>query len=486
MLSASQWIRIVFAPLLLILVVDQVSKQIAESNLSVVAESVTPWLSLQLHHNYGFMLGGMHDLSKLYTVVVPSTLGAFLFYLFAVIQYFLPIYSPTMRVGLSIFAGGVLSNIVDRARWGFVVDFIQLRGFGLTTGVMNIADILQWFGVAVFLGSFLRHSRFLYPQDERRKRKWIDSEFQGRYCATLVLVGFFFAVITGLLSYTFLRTSLESGLVQPEMREQFAQGFISVFAGASLLFFITLFVLGVHLSHRVIGPVRNFEGFLDGVLQGRMRTFKLRDRDEFAQFEVLAERFQKFFVENLGVTPAALEEKNAAPSISGVTYDGKLIEPGALAGRRVWLIFYRYATCPLCVGHLDSVRETIGRAKAAGVSVMAVFESRPDQFLKDGTGMTSAILQESGIPLIADPERILYRKFRAQVRRAAAFKPSVLLALWRARKRGIFQESIDGELGQLPAHFLIERDGTIFKAYYAADLTDHPPVAWLEPFLNSP
>lgn len=485
MLSVSQWIRIVFAPLLAVVLLDQLTKQAAEAHLTVVPQSVTAWLSLQLHHNSGFMLGGLRELPKLYTVVIPSTFGAFLFYLFAVVQYFLPIYSPSMRVGLSIFAGGVLSNVIDRARYGFVIDFIQLRGFGFVSGIMNVADLLQWVGVGLGLGSYIKHNRVLYPQDERRRRKWIDAEFQGRYCGTLVLIGAFFAIISGLLSYTFLRTSLESGLVQAELRQQFVQGFISVFSAAACIFFVTLFVLGIHLSHRIIGPIRNFEGFLDSLLQGRMRSFKLRDQDEFTEFEQLADRFQKFFVENLRIIPTPLQPNALAPAISGVTYDGTMLDAKALEGRRVWLIFYRYATCPLCVNHLESIKATIDQVKAAGVTVIAVFESLPEQFLKPDTGLTSSILQGCGIPLIADPDRILYRKFRTQIKLAAAFKPAVLWGLWQARRRGILQKSVDGEVGQLPAHFLIERDGTVKSHYYAKSLTDHPPVSWLEPFLRN-
>src|SRR5262249_7990732 len=138
-------------------------------------------------------------------------------------------------------------------------------------------------------------------------------------------------------------------------------------------------VIGIHLSHRLAGPILSFERFLDDVMHGKSRTLKLRRTDEFKQLEQVADRFYQQFHERLGIAATSLGVGEAAPAFVAATLTGGTVDIQQLLGSKIWLIFYRYATCPLCAVHLNDIKETVARARGAGVRVLAVYESRPQE-----------------------------------------------------------------------------------------------------------
>ena len=57
-------------------------------------------------------------------------------------------------IGLVI--GGALGNVIDRVRFGYVVDFIDVSGTGVVPGVFNVADSAITIGVVLLIiDSFL-------------------------------------------------------------------------------------------------------------------------------------------------------------------------------------------------------------------------------------------------------------------------------------------------------------------------------------------
>ncbi len=62
----------------------------------------------------------------------------------------------TTPVALALVAGGALGNVVDRARLGYVVDFIHVKGWP----VFNVADIAVVAGMGLlFISQFRRRER---------------------------------------------------------------------------------------------------------------------------------------------------------------------------------------------------------------------------------------------------------------------------------------------------------------------------------------
>ena len=58
-------------------------------------------------------------------------------------------------LGIALFLAGGLSNWIDRARSGVVVDFLNVGVGWLRTGIFNVADVAIMLGIAVFVVSEL-------------------------------------------------------------------------------------------------------------------------------------------------------------------------------------------------------------------------------------------------------------------------------------------------------------------------------------------
>ena len=81
----------------------------------------------------------------------------------AVVSVFI-VRSPEKKLlcaGLALILGGALGNVIDRLRFGHVVDFVDLHAFGWHWPAFNVADSAITLGAAllVFEGLFPREAR---------------------------------------------------------------------------------------------------------------------------------------------------------------------------------------------------------------------------------------------------------------------------------------------------------------------------------------
>jgi signal peptidase II len=71
--------------------------------------------------------------------------------------------SPERRVfcaGLALILGGAIGNVIDRLRFGYVVDFLDLHAAGWHWPAFNVADSAITLGAALLiLDGFRRHER---------------------------------------------------------------------------------------------------------------------------------------------------------------------------------------------------------------------------------------------------------------------------------------------------------------------------------------
>ncbi len=139
------------------------------------------------------------------------------------------------------------------------------------------------------------------------------------------------------------------------------------------------------------------------------------------------------------------------------------------------LVFRRFASCPICNVHLNSVARRHDEITAAGVREVVVFHSPVE-----------AILPHQGqLPFdaIADPDYRLYREFGVEFSLRAVLDPRAWTAwlkpqAWRAGLREVRDPggkwfSIRGAsmLG-MPAELLIEPDGHVLAAKYGTHAND--------------
>ncbi|NBY20169.1 hypothetical protein EBQ74_07980, partial [bacterium] len=85
---------------------------------------------------------------------------------------------------------------------------------------------------------------------------------------------------------------------------------------------------------------------------------------------------------------------------------------------------------------------------------------------------------------VPDPNKLLYELYQTDVSLKAVYRPSVALQFLKALANGFLQGSIDGQLGQVPASFLIAEDGIIENIYYGKTIADHIPFSEVDRFIE--
>lgn len=140
--------------------------------------------------------------------------------------------------------------------------------------------------------------------------------------------------------------------------------------------------------------------------------------------------------------------------------------PIPLPSKFVHLQFRRFSGCPMCNLHIQSFIRRHAELVSKNVQEIAVFYSAPEVMLKR--------FSDVPFPLVADPEKSLYRLFSVESSIKALLHPFAMLAAVKGMVAcGVsLPRSGESPLG-LPADFLIDGDGRIIAAHYGAHAYDH-------------
>lgn len=133
----------------LILLLDQLTKFSICNNLTP-GESI-PVLKnlfhLTLVQNRGACFGIFPHQTAFFTLISVVVVG------FVLLSYKrLKSYSPLFGVGLALILGGAIGNLIDRLRFGFVVDFLDFRIWP----VFNFADASICVGAGLLILQMLK------------------------------------------------------------------------------------------------------------------------------------------------------------------------------------------------------------------------------------------------------------------------------------------------------------------------------------------
>jgi signal peptidase II len=102
---------------------------------------------------------GLPYQSVLFSVVSVLALLAIAYY-----AWRLPASSTLPRVGLGLIMGGALGNLVDRVRFGYVIDFVDAFWGTYHWPAFNVADSCITIGVSLLILDMLRN-----PQPSTRE-----------------------------------------------------------------------------------------------------------------------------------------------------------------------------------------------------------------------------------------------------------------------------------------------------------------------------
>lgn len=143
-------------------VIDQASKNYVVNKFAAMADAnvnaveVTRFFTLVLVHNRGISFGmfnGLEYSRYIFTFVAVAITGFLLHWMKTMTCRY-------MIVGVGLIVGGAMGNVVDRLRYGYVVDFLDFHLYDLHWPAFNIADSSVFVGVFLLcLGSFMEDKK---------------------------------------------------------------------------------------------------------------------------------------------------------------------------------------------------------------------------------------------------------------------------------------------------------------------------------------
>lgn len=136
------------------IVLDQIAKAWILGLLGTEEGSSRPVVGdilwLRLVHNSGAAFGMLPDASVFFAAAAVLVAAGIVIY-----SRRLADASWLVRTALGLELGGALGNLIDRVRFGYVVDFIDVR-LPFWPWVFNVADAAITIGVVMLLVSLLR------------------------------------------------------------------------------------------------------------------------------------------------------------------------------------------------------------------------------------------------------------------------------------------------------------------------------------------
>ena len=134
-----------------VVALDQITKAVALERLplGVPVTVIDGWLALTLVLNPGLAFGLLGSVPQGWRWVVAALSLVALAVLARVALRVLPAGGWTGRLAIGLIFGGAVGNLVDRARFGAVVDFVDVYWHGWHWPAFNVADSAITVGVAL-------------------------------------------------------------------------------------------------------------------------------------------------------------------------------------------------------------------------------------------------------------------------------------------------------------------------------------------------
>ncbi|NBB93906.1 MAG: lipoprotein signal peptidase [Gammaproteobacteria bacterium] len=142
-----------------VVALDLFTKQLAMQHLELYRpNAVFSWLNMTLAHNTGaafsFLAGGSGWQRWFLSAVAVIIVAVLLVWLWR-----LPHRARLLPSALALVIGGAIGNLIDRLRFGYVVDFIDVHYAGWHWPAFNLADSAIVVGVILLLLDSLIPSR---------------------------------------------------------------------------------------------------------------------------------------------------------------------------------------------------------------------------------------------------------------------------------------------------------------------------------------
>lgn len=151
-----------------VVALDQASKAVLQRSLDLheYRPVIDGLLSISHVRNRGAAFGFLSDAGLPYQGVVLSIVSLAALVAIAVYAWRLPASARLPRLALAFVLGGALGNLIDRVRYGYVVDFIHVYWNQHVWPDFNLADSAITTGVCLLILDMLRSERRAEPAPE--------------------------------------------------------------------------------------------------------------------------------------------------------------------------------------------------------------------------------------------------------------------------------------------------------------------------------
>ena len=146
---------------LTIVLLDQVTKSLIMARLTLFSTMpvIPDFIHLTLVTNRGALFGLFRDLAEPYRGVLFTIVPLFAIGLIFFFQYRTTIHDMAAQSGLALILGGAVGNLVDRARFGYVIDFVDVFIGEHHWPAFNVADSAICVGVSLLFVDLLKKGR---------------------------------------------------------------------------------------------------------------------------------------------------------------------------------------------------------------------------------------------------------------------------------------------------------------------------------------
>lgn len=174
-----------------------------------------------------------------------------------------------------------------------------------------------------------------------------------------------------------------------------------------------------------------------------------------------------------------LQAQQTAPDFNTTDVFNNSISLHSFKGKKVYLLFMRFAGCPVCNLHVHSLLKHADAFKEKNIEVVLVYES--------SISTMRTYLDDTAYPFtfVADPQNALYDRYgieKSWGKFLASLFKGLIAKVGAGEKLFKKKPKADGKLNRMEAEFLIDESGKIVIAHYASFLGDNVSI---EKILNA-
>ena len=172
-----------------------------------------------------------------------------------------------------------------------------------------------------------------------------------------------------------------------------------------------------------------------------------------------------------------LKAGDNAPDFELECLDGTTVRLADFRGKKLFLSFYRFASCPFCNLRVHAVSQLYPEIREQ-MEVVGVFESSLEVL------QSYMPRHNSAFRIASDPEAGSYTKYGVGHSFIGMLSGMIfrMPTLVKAMFKGYLPLNIDSSVTRMPADFIIDENGVILVAYYAKDEGDHLDIEEIRRF----